>query len=239
MTPPPNESIFAGENRAYRAQQLHRIFENNLLSSNCGNKPALIYNDNRNDDETILTHNQLNHAANRLAATLIDQIRTLNLKPNGDGDYIVAVCMPPSDELVIALLAVMKAGAAYVPIDVTFPKSRIDHILQDAKPALVIYDSESIERCDFNYSTAISYDECKDFASEFDNSNILDEEMLCLPSPNSLALVLYTSGSTGIPKGAETVSQFYVFNSIKTVNIKQKLIPILKSQVFDCLMQWL
>ena len=63
-------------------------------------------------------------------------------KANQDGDWIIAVCMMPSDNLVKVLLAIWKAGAAYLPLDPTFPPNRIEHILNESKPVLVIYDNE-------------------------------------------------------------------------------------------------
>lgn len=199
----PEVSIIKGLNRDHPAKQLHRIFEANLNSSNCGNKPAVIFSDRIVGDHK-LTYNQLNQAANRIAAALIDQINTRELEPNQDGDWIIAVCMPPSNELIITLLAILKTGAAYLPIDTTFPKSRIDHILQEAKPAFVIFDNNAVERSLFGGTAASSFAECKSLSSKYDHANISDDRMLQSASSTHLALVLYTSGSTGVPKGDRT-----------------------------------
>lgn len=196
----PEVSIIKGLNCGYSTQRLHRSFEANLNSSSCGNKPAVIFCDRIDGDQKI-TYNQLNHAANRLAAVLIDQINIRELEPNQDGDWIIAVCMAPSDELIVTLLAILKTGAAYLPIDTTFPKSRVDHILQEAKPAFVIYDSNAVERSLFGGAAASSFADCKALSANYDDANIGDEQMLQSNRGGQLALVLYTSGSTGVPKG--------------------------------------
>lgn len=202
----PEVSIIKGLNRDYKTERLHRCFEANLNSSICGNKPAVIFSD-RIDGDHKITYNDLNHMANQLANVLIHQINQLELEPNQDGDWIIAVCMPPSNELIITLLAILKTGAAYLPIDVTFPQSRIDHILQEAKPAFVIYDNKAIDRSSFGSTTNSSYSECKNLAVNYDDANISDARTLKSIAAGHLALVLYTSGSTGIPKGKFHLNQ--------------------------------
>lgn len=93
-----------------------------------------------------MSYNFLNSFTNRLASAIAKEVVASSNgnepSPNQDGDFVVAVCMAPSDHLVATLLAIWKAGAAYLPLDVTFPLSRIEHIVQESRPVLVIHDDD-------------------------------------------------------------------------------------------------
>lgn len=104
----PQLSIIKGRQCPLSPQLLHRKFEANV-DKLCGNVTALIYNDDGVEDRRTC-YFTLNSLANRLAATLLDVIRTKSLMCNGDGDWIIAVCMKPSDNLVATLLAIWKCG---------------------------------------------------------------------------------------------------------------------------------
>lgn len=82
----------------------------------------------------------MNGLSNRIARALYDTIRNNNLPRNNDEDYIIAINMQPSDKLVITLLAIWKCGAAYLPLDPSFPQPRVEHIIQESKPAVIIYE---------------------------------------------------------------------------------------------------
>ncbi|KAG4065477.1 hypothetical protein HA402_009038 [Bradysia odoriphaga] len=169
-------SIVKGANSELSLRPIQKIFEENLGNTNRKTQTALIFSDSV-DGERITTYDELNKTANRLAAYILQKIHHTNGQPNSDGDWIVAVCMTPSDNLIATLLAVWKAGASYLPIDPTFPHNRIQHIIGEARPVLLIYDR---------------YDDC---------SNIRDGNALTKQDGNGIAIILYTSGSTGVPKG--------------------------------------
>ncbi|TDV49763.1 non-ribosomal peptide synthetase [Actinophytocola oryzae] len=129
-----------------------------------------------------LTYRQLNRRANGLAHHLVEVgVRA---------ETVVGLVLPRSAELVVAALAVMKAGGTYLPIDREHPRDRISHILGDAAPSVVVTTSDSrlrleaVERVHLDELTGLSGD-----------------DLPVEPAPDAAAYVMYTSGSTGRPKG--------------------------------------
>ncbi|KAI1175753.1 hypothetical protein F4777DRAFT_598129 [Nemania sp. FL0916] len=145
---------------------------------------------------TSLTYGQLDTQASFLAYTLIS-------RGLGPGD-IIGIALGRSVKLVVALLAVLKSGAAYTPIDPTFPADRIGHMTDDAEPRLVIVEASTQEVMNSTWSG-----ECLDVDADITNENVpegaiqLAQEGRREVQPDDLAYVIYTSGSTGKPKGVE------------------------------------
>ncbi|MBA3829831.1 MAG: amino acid adenylation domain-containing protein [Taibaiella sp.] len=134
-----------------------------------------------------LTYKDLNKKANQLAAYLIKK----GIKA---GD-IVGVALDRTPELLITLVGILKAGAAYLPIDPEYPKARIDFMLSDSAAKLVITSLKYTG----NYSNDIEelcIDEIQHELSRFSKDNVRTPM-----DGSSLAYILYTSGSTGMPKG--------------------------------------
>ncbi|MCA1675552.1 MAG: condensation domain-containing protein, partial [Actinobacteria bacterium] len=123
-----------------------------------------------------LSYGELNAQANRLAHKLI----AAGVGP----ERCVAVVLPRSVELVIALWAVLKAGAAYLPIDLGYPAERVAFVLDDAAPVVVLDDPYAV------WDT-----------EGFPDTNPADGDRIRVLAPLSGAYVIYTSGSTGKPKG--------------------------------------
>ncbi|WP_146217735.1 amino acid adenylation domain-containing protein, partial [Chitinophaga sp. S165] len=111
-----------------------------------------------------------------------------------DPGSVVPVCMERSPELVIALLGILKAGCAYVPIDPSYPAHRINHILEDTGAKMLISD----EVC---YSIALSTGKPVLNISRAESNQLPQAITVASVSADSLAYIMYTSGSTGRPKG--------------------------------------
>ncbi|WP_160118502.1 non-ribosomal peptide synthetase, partial [Rhodococcus wratislaviensis] len=140
------------------------------------------------------TYRDVNGRANRLARYLIAR---------GVGpESIVAVAMERSSELIVALLAVLKAGGGYLPIDPNYPSARTAFILADAAPLLVLTDDETSESLPDNDIPCLVLD-LADAAAEGMSAAIdpVDDERIAPLRPGNTAYVMYTSGSTGTPKG--------------------------------------
>jgi amino acid adenylation domain-containing protein len=104
----------------------------------------------------------------------------------------VGIFMERSPELVVAVLGVLKSGAAYVPLDPSFPRDRLAHILADSGAAVVLTERSTVARIPCTTASIVTID---------DDGMIPDATPPPPVSPDTLAYVIYTSGSTGKPKG--------------------------------------
>ncbi|MFI9764407.1 amino acid adenylation domain-containing protein [Streptomyces sp. NPDC051963] len=146
------------------------------------------------EDES-LTYGELEERTNRLAHWLIDR----GVRP----ESLVAVRLPRSAELVLALLAVLKTGATYIPIDPEHPRSRIDYIIEDSRPTLVL-DTDALAGAD-----------CSGYPASAPEVTV---------RPENTAYVIYTSGSTGNPKGV-AVPYGALANFLATMQRRFRLTP--------------
>lgn len=105
----PQLSIVKGKQSQLYPRLLHKTFEERVDKA-FGEKTALIYRDENGEEERRTNYNTLNSSSNRIASALLDIIKSKTLQANGDGDWIVAVCMKPSDNLVTSLLSIWKCG---------------------------------------------------------------------------------------------------------------------------------
>ncbi|HEX2204847.1 MAG TPA: amino acid adenylation domain-containing protein [Longimicrobium sp.] len=125
----------------------------------------------------------------RRAAALAGRLRALGVGPESR----VAVCTGRSPEMVIAQLAVLHAGAAYLPVDSEYPAERIAYLLDDARASVVLTVASLADRLPRNGAETVLLDDVSDRADEASLPESAGER--------SLAYVIYTSGSTGRPKG--------------------------------------
>ncbi|MEQ2026735.1 amino acid adenylation domain-containing protein [Xenorhabdus szentirmaii] len=144
-------------------------------------------------DNQQISYYQLNQQANRLAWNLLEQ-------GMGAGSR-VGICLPRSAMLITAILAVMKTGAAYVPMDTAYPISRIRFMLEDAQVASVITTGEQAGRLGLSGDHVILLTEEEWGIQALPEGPVTLADPEITISPEQLAYILYTSGSTGKPKG--------------------------------------
>ncbi|OBB87184.1 non-ribosomal peptide synthetase, partial [Mycobacterium colombiense] len=132
-----------------------------------------------------MTYAELDEASNRLGHLLADH-------GVGPGDC-VAVLFPRCADAIVSMMAVLKTGAAYVPIDPAHASSRMDFVLEDAAPSAVITTAELRSRLDDHDVLVVDV-----------HDPVVDSQpntALPLPAPENTAYIIYTSGTTGTPKG--------------------------------------
>lgn len=141
--------------------------------------------------EQIVSYAELNHRANRIAQAL----RARRIGRNAR----VGLCLERSVDMVAALLGILKAGAAYVPLDPSFPSERLRFIANDAQIALLVCSTGSQTGFDLPRERCFLMDEDANLAGEEQHTERSAKEAAL--RPDAPAYVIYTSGSTGQPKG--------------------------------------
>ncbi|MBE7246647.1 MAG: AMP-binding protein, partial [Actinomycetospora chiangmaiensis] len=142
-----------------------------------------------------LSYGELNARANRVARLLIAR---------GVGpESLVALALPRSFAMVVGLLGILKAGAAYLPLDVTYPKERLAFMLADAGPACLLGEAATAAALPETAVPVLRLDEAgvRAALAELSDADVSDAERLRPLDPAHPAYVIYTSGSTGQPKG--------------------------------------
>ncbi|MBL6449167.1 amino acid adenylation domain-containing protein [Fulvivirga sp. 29W222] len=160
---------------------IHALFEAQVQKT--PQAQAIVYNDQ------VLTYSEVNEKANSLAFHLRNELR---IKPND----VVALMAPGNELAIVAILAIMKAGAAYLPIDADLPVQRKAYILENAEVKLLLTEMGTLDEVMTVYQGAI-------FALDIQWSDLEahPENLPSVNEPTDAAYVIYTSGSTGAPKG--------------------------------------
>jgi amino acid adenylation domain-containing protein len=169
--------------RFARNECVHRLFEQQVERN-----PAKVALE---DNSTPITYIELNQRTNRLA-------RLLRGRGAGPGKF-VAVCFKRSPDAVVAILATLKAGAAFLPLDPGLPRARLTQIFQDVRPLFVLcHEADSAALSAFGCEM-LSLDRLRDELATHSPDNLLD-----FAKPADVAYAICTSGSTGRPKAIAT-----------------------------------
>lgn len=138
--------------------------------------------------DEILTYRQLHERSNQLA-------RFLRRCGNTDG-AIVGLVFDRSIQMLVAMLGIVKAGAAYLPIDPTYPLDRVAMIFADASPSLILTEERQAKNVPTGAAQVVRVDREQELIARESAADVADA-----PQSERLAYVIYTSGSTGQPKG--------------------------------------
>ncbi len=161
-------------------QTIHALFE--ACAARHADRPALVFENEQ------LSYAELNARANRLAHYLRAQ--------DVGADALVGICVERSMEMIVAVLGVLKAGGAYLPLDPALPQARMAYMIDDAGPRLLLTQAHLLDRLPKMNIVPVCLD--RDAALFFARP---DYNPLPQTQPDHLAYVIYTSGSTGNPKG--------------------------------------
>jgi amino acid adenylation domain-containing protein len=137
-----------------------------------------------------LTYQELNSRANQLARYL----QQLGVKP----DVMVGICMERSIEMVVGLLAIMKASGAYTPLDPAYPKERLAFTLADSQVSVLLVHAHLVNDLPPHSAQVVCIDIDSTAFADYSPENLVSNT-----KPENLAYVIYTSGSTGKPKGVQ------------------------------------
>lgn len=178
----------------------------------------------KNPDKTALicggeklSFEQLNEKANKLAHCLIEEN---DVKPG----QLIGLCAARSSDMVVGILAILKSGAVYVPLDPSNPKSRRDYIIEDAKLEIVVSQSKYVINRQFDNVKSVTFEAGLAQQLSSSNPNVQFQSV----NTEQLAYVIYTSGSTGRPKGVcqshkTLLSFFYEFEEqLSTIHSKDE-----------------
>ncbi len=172
---------------------VNELFEE--MVNKCGDNIAVV------SDGVELTYEELNRKANRLANFLI--------KKGVKVEDPIGVLCDRSIGTIISILGVVKAGAAYIPIDEEFPKQRIEYMLKDSGSKILLGHKSKVEHLDLNVDKVFLEDDLIKNCSEVIPAS---KNM-----PDNLVYIIYTSGSTGNPKGV-AIEHRGIVNLVKSMD---------------------
>ncbi len=180
---------------------IHQLFEQQVEKN--GNAVAVVF------EQEQLTYQQLNQRANKLAHYLQSQGVGAETK--------VGICLERSSEMLIGLLAILKAGATYIPLDPAYPQQRLELILSDARISILLTDISNINLNNIKVKTLVCLTQDRENIAAQSTQNPITKV-----NSNNLAYIIYTSGSTGKPKGVE-IAHHAVVNLLTSMQQKPGL----------------
>jgi surfactin family lipopeptide synthetase C len=158
---------------------IHQLFEQQVAKT--PDAVAVIF------EEEQLTYQELDRRTEELAGYL----QNIGVKP----EVIVGICLERSLETIIAILAILKSGGAYLPLDSAYPQQRLAYIVQDAKISLILTQQHLKTKLPQESVRVIAID------TQWQTIRRSQPELMRYVNQDNLAYVIYTSGSTGKPKG--------------------------------------
>ena len=188
--------------------------------SNTPDRIAIVYGSQQ------LSYEVLNTRANKLAHYLIEQGVTIETP--------VAVSLNRSPELIVTLLAILKAGGTYIPLDPEYPSERLEYMLSDSAAKFLLTSQEISKKCNFDRllkesknivsNAIVCIDDILDSSIQTSiiKSYSSDNPNISIPL-ESLCYIIYTSGSTGKPKGVGTIHKNVV--NLATVSYTHLTLP--------------
>ncbi len=162
------------------------------------------------DEKRKVTYSELNRKANKLARHL-----------HGSGAVegsLVGICIERGTDLLVALLAVQKAGCTYIPLDPIYPKDRLALILEDGNPVAMLTERKLLDNLPETPAKNIFIEEVGTYENESDGNTSYTV------TPETVAYLIYTSGSTGKPKGVQ-IQQRALVNFICSMAKKPGITP--------------
>ncbi|BBH53188.1 non-ribosomal peptide synthetase [Fluviispira sanaruensis] len=175
-------------------------FSDNEIKKNSENIIKLFENSvKRNPDKTavifknkIITYKQLDEYSNKLANYILQKFAISE-------NTLIGISLNRSEKIIISILAIIKAGAAYIPIDTKLPIDRVKYILNDANPITILTDNQNLNTIKNLFKKEIIYLDSID--TEYEIIEQSQTSVQKTRSLNDLIYILYTSGTTGKPKG--------------------------------------
>jgi amino acid adenylation domain-containing protein len=183
---------------------IHTLFEEQVVKK--PNAIAIVFENQQ------LTYQELNNKANQLAGYLRHSSSSTNEREEG----LIGICLNRSLEMIVAILGILKAGFAYLPVDSSLPRDRVTDILSDAHISLLLTQSHLINK--FSSVETICLDTDWQLITQQSEQNSTSEV-----TSNNLAYVIYTSGSTGKPKGvmvehSSLVNAYFAWEDVYQLN---------------------